>query len=47
MSSLGIFDKETKTYKKVADLSKTAVIDTSMSDSSTNQVQNKVVKDMW
>ena len=44
MSSLGIFDKETKTYKKVADLSKTAVIDTSMSDTSTNPVQNKVVK---
>ena len=44
MSSLGIFDKETKTYKKVADLSKPAVIDSSMSDSSTNPVQNKVVK---
>ena len=44
MSSLGIFDKETKTYKKVADLSKTAVIDESMSDTSTNTVQNKVVK---
>ena len=44
MSSLGIFDKETKTYKKVADLSKTAVIDSAMSDSSTNAVQNKVVK---
>ena len=44
MSSLGIFDKETKTYKKVADLSKTAVIDSSMSDTSTNAVQNKVVK---
>ena len=44
MSSLGIFDKETKTYKKVADLSKPAVIDSSMSDSSTNAVQNKVVK---
>ena len=44
MSSLGIFDKETKTYKKVADLSKPAVIDSAMSDSSTNAVQNKVVK---
>ena len=44
MSSLGIFDKETKTYKKVADLSKTAVIDSAMSDTSTNAVQNKVVK---
>ena len=27
MSSLGIFNKETKTYQKVAYLSKTAVID--------------------
>lgn len=44
MSSLGIFDKETKTYKKVADLSKPAVIDTAMSDTSTNAVQNKVIK---
>ena len=44
MSSLGIFDKETKTYKKVADLSKPAAIDSSMSDSSTNAVQNKVIK---
>lgn len=44
MSSLGIFDKDTKTYKKVADLSKSAVIDSSMSDSSTNPVQNKVIK---
>ena len=44
MSSLGIFDKETKTYKKVADLSKPAVIDSAMSDTSTNAVQNKVVK---
>ena len=44
MSSLGIFDKETKTYKKVADLSKPAVIDSSMSSTSTNAVQNKVVK---
>ena len=44
MSSLGIFDKETKTYKKVADLSKPAVIDSSMSDTSTNTVQNKVIK---
>ena len=44
MSSLGIFDKETKTYKKVADLSKPAVIDSSMSDTSTNAVQNKIVK---
>ena len=44
MSSLGIFDKETKTYKKVADLSKPAVIDSAMSSTSTNAVQNKVVK---
>ena len=44
MSSLGIFDKETKTYKKVADLSKPTVIDSAMSDTSTNAVQNKVVK---
>ena len=44
MSSLGIFDKETKTYKKVADLSKPAVIDSAMSNTSTNPVQNKVVK---
>src|SRR5574344_714340 len=44
MSSLGIFDKETKTYKKVADLSKTEVVDSSMSDTSTNPVQNKEVK---
>ena len=44
MSSLGIFDKETKTYKKVADLSKPAAIDSAMSDTSTNAVQNKVVK---
>ena len=45
MSSLGIFDKETKTYKKVADLSKTAVIDSAMSDTSTNAVQNKTIKE--
>ena len=44
MSSLGIFDKETKTYKKVADLSKPAAIDSSMSGTSTNAVQNKVIK---
>lgn len=44
MSSLGIFDKETKTYKKVADLSKPTVIDSAMSDTSTNAVQNNVVK---
>ena len=44
MSSLGIFDKETKTYKKVADLSKPAVIDSAMSSTSTNAVQNKVIK---
>lgn len=44
MSSLGIFDKETKTYKKVADLSKPAAIDSAMSDTSTNAVQNKVIK---
>ena len=43
MSSLGIFDKETKTYKKVADLSKAAAVDDSLSQTSTNPVQNKVV----
>lgn len=45
MSSLGIFDKETKTYKKVAGTAEAAAIDGSMSDTSTNPVQNKVVKD--
>ena len=43
MSSLGIFDKETKTYKKVADLSKAAAVDDALSQTSTNPVQNKVV----
>ena len=43
MSSLGIFDKETKTYKKVADLSKAAAVDDALSKTSTNPVQNKVV----
>ena len=43
MSSLGIFDKDTKTYKKVADLSKAAAVDDALSKTSTNPVQNKVV----
>ena len=46
MSSLGIFNKETKTYQKVADLSKSAVIDSAMSDTSTNAVQNMEEK-LW
>ena len=41
MSSLGIFNKETKTYQKVAG---TAEVDAEMSDTSTNTVQNKVIK---
>ena len=44
MSSLGIFDKETKTYKKVAGTAEAAVVDAEMSDTSTNTVQNKVIK---
>ena len=44
MSSLGIFDKKTKTCKKVAGTAEAAAIDGSMSDTSTNPVQNKVVK---
>ena len=44
MSSLGIFNKETKTYQKVAGTAQAAVVDTEMSDSSTKPVQNKVVK---
>ena len=45
MSSLGIFDKETKTYKKVAGTAEAAAIDDALSSTSTNPVQNKVVKD--
>ena len=44
MSSLGIFNKETKTYQKVAGTAEAAVLDAKMSDTSTNAVQNKVVK---
>lgn len=44
MSSLGIFNKETKTYQKVAGTAEAAVIDAEMSDTSINTVQNKVVK---
>lgn len=44
MSSLGIFDKETKTYKKVAGTAEAAVVDDALSPTSTNPVQNKVVK---
>ena len=44
MSSLGIFDKETKTYQKVAGTAEAAVVDAEMSDTSTNPVQNKVIK---
>lgn len=44
MSSLGIFNKETKTYQKVAGTAEAAVLDTAMSDTSTNPVQNKVIK---
>ena len=44
MSSLGIFNKETKTYQKVAGIAEAAVVDAEMSDISTNTVQNKVIK---
>lgn len=44
MSSLGIFNKETKTYQKIAGEAKAAVVDTAMSDTSTSPVQNKVIK---
>lgn len=44
MSSLGIFNKETKTYQKVAGAAEAAVVDAEMSDTSTNTVQNKVIK---
>lgn len=44
MSSLGIFNKETKTYQKVAGTAEAAVVDAEMSDTSTNTVQNKVIK---
>lgn len=44
MSSLGIFNKETKSYQKIAGEAKAAVIDTAMSDTSTSPVQNKVIK---
>ena len=44
MSSLGIFNKETKTYQKVAGTAEAAVVDAEMSDISTNTVQNKVIK---
>lgn len=44
MSSLGIFNKETKTYQKVAGTAEAAVVDAEMSDTSINTVQNKVIK---
>ena len=44
MSSLGIFNKETKTYQKVAGTAEAAVLDAEMSDTSENPVQNKVIK---
>ena len=44
MSSLGIFNKETKTYQKVAGTAEVAVVDKEMSDTSVNPVQNKVIK---
>ena len=44
MSSLGIFNKETKTYQKVAGTAEVAVVDAEMSDTSVNTVQNKVIK---
>ena len=44
MSSLGIFNKETKTYHKVAGTAEAAVVDAEMSDTSTNTVQNKIIK---
>lgn len=44
MSSLGIFNKETKTYQKVAGTAEAAVVDAEMSDTSTNTVQNNVIK---
>ena len=44
MSSLGIFNKETKTYQKVAGTAEAAVLDKEMSDISENPVQNKVIK---
>ena len=40
MSSLGIFDKETKTYKKVADLSNIADHDTATSGTSFTDAEN-------
>ena len=44
MSSLGIFNKETKTYQKVAGTAEAAVLDAEMSDTSTKAVQNKIIK---
>lgn len=44
MSSLGIFNKETQTYQKVAGSVGAAILDTTMSDTSVNPVQNKVIK---
>lgn len=44
MSSLGIFNKETQTYQKVAGSVGAAILDTTMSDASVNPVQNKVIK---
>ena len=44
MSSLGIFNKETKIYQKVTGTAEAAVLDTAMSDTSENPVRNKVIK---
>ena len=44
MSSLGIFNKETKTYQKIAGDVGAAILDKEMSDTSENPVQNKVIK---
>lgn len=45
MSSLGIFNQETKTYQKVAGNVGAAILDKEMSDTSENPVQNKVIKE--
>ena len=44
MSSLGIFNKETQSYQKIAGSTGAAMLDTEMSDTSVNPVQNKVIK---
>ena len=44
MSSLGIFNKDTQSYQKIAGSTGAAMLDTEMSDTSVNPVQNKVIK---